>query len=246
MKNVHVYGTFGAEVGILGWILEQSPSYKTKNFTCTEQQLLSTQSDPWDNHNADPDHWSHKWIEIQESQTSFDKLNDIIASGDQPGVWGISYGMWHKDKWETPAIKLGIKGTPRVFKFWWKNYMERIILNPKRAFDMHIHDHHQDDPVYKKHMYETYADYFKEDTIPFWKLQCAFHWGFDRCVTDADKDKALEIASDNSNPYPADIWVDIFSLDIKELCSKLECKYTEEMEKQYKIYLAYCENILKI
>lgn len=246
MKDVHIYGNYGAEVGSLGWILQQSPTYKTENFKFNERELGNKFNDPWDNHSHDPNHWSHTWIEIQENHKDLSSLNEIMLAGESPGIWGVSYGAWRVSHWDTPATKLGIISTEKVFKFWWNCYMERIIYNPKESIDMHIHDHKQDDPEYKKYMYELCSDYLKLDAIPFWKLQCVFHWGFGRTVNDGDKTQAYNRAYNDSKGYPADIWVDMFDLDIEKLCSILECEYTPEMQKQYKIYLDYCENTLKL
>ena len=100
-RLVHVFGYYGSEASVLGWILEQSPSYSTNNFMRNLRWLNDPHQDPWDNHSGDKTHWTHKWIYHQE-RGELDELNKIMTA---PGVWGISYGSWPttKRKWKTPA-----------------------------------------------------------------------------------------------------------------------------------------------
>jgi len=235
-RNVHLYGKYGAEVGVLGWILERSDTYLSSNFIYDTAQL-----DPWDNHSDLDTHWTHTWIEIQESGRQLDRLNQIMDTGPTPGVWGISYGAWKAPRWHTDAFKVGILQTEQACDYYWKNYALRTIHDVKEAFDLHIHDHYQNDSDRKKYMYNTYADYLERDSIAFWKLQAIFHWGFDRTVTDADYEAAKQEVRRGTSRYPADITLDIFSLDIENLCSILECKYNENMTHQYNLFLEYAK-----
>ena len=242
---VHVYGHYGAEAGVLGWLLENSPSYITNNFCRKLEKLNNPHNDPWDNHSTDFDntHWQYKWIEAQE-KGDFDTLNNIMT----PGVWGISYGTFPQDIWYTTATKILVAPTDRVFEYYWKCYMERNILDVKNAFDMHINDHHQNNATYKECMYNTFGAYLKQNSVPFWKLQSAFHWGWKAIASNDDLQIAKDTAKNliHNTGYNPDITVDIFELDLSALCSKLKIKHSKIMEREYAMFLDYCNRILKI
>ena len=71
----------------------------------------------------------------------------------------------------------------------------------EESFDMHIHDHRQDDPVYKEHMYKTFGEYLQMEEVEFWKLQTAFHWGLDRIAQDKDEQHFIEMNMQHENFY---------------------------------------------
>lgn len=243
-KNIHIYGTYGAETGVLGWILEQSPTYKTKNFSFDPERIKEDHADPWDNHSHDPNHWSHKWIEIQETEHSeMEGIEDIINAHPMPSIWGISYGAWFNKYWDIDnLIKIAIEPTEEMFLYYWKVYAERPITNIKESIDMHIHDHAQDDQTYKEWMYNTFNEYLTMDSVPFWKLQTAFHWGYDRIATNDDINDAMSKAKENFPTYPADMYIDLHEINLKDICQELECEYTDKMQEQLDIYYNYCKN----
>lgn len=245
-QHVHIYSSAGPDCGALGWVLEKSPTYVTKNFTLNREDLTEIDVDPWDNHSDDHEHWSHSFIEAQECNDPFyvNVMEDIIKNNSiGRGVWGISYGAWDQPIWESSAYKIGIETTEDTFSYYWKLYANRPIDDIKQSMDMHIHDHKQDDPVYREYMYTTFADYLTQDEIPFWKLQSAFWWGWKECAKDEDYIKAKEIAKpDRRCIYPADIWIDdIFNLDLQDLCNKINCEYTQEMQDAYDFWVKWAK-----
>lgn len=245
-KHVHIYSSAGPDCGALGWVLEKSPTYTTTNFKLNEDELHEKDIDPWDNHSDDHDHWSHKMIEAQELRDPafVPIMEDIINSHSGRGVWGISYGAWDQKEWESSAYKIGLKTTEESFNYYWKLYANRPIDDIKESIDMHIHDHHQDDPKYKEYMYTTFAEYLEMDEVPFWKLQSAFWWGFKEIATDEDIKKAKMIARPATYcpRYPADFWIeDIFDLDLEDLCNKIDCVYTEEMQQAYDFWVKWAK-----
>ena len=254
---VHVFGYYSFEANVLGWILENSPSYRTHNFRRRLENLNDPHNDPWDNHALDDlgeEHWTLEWTKHQEAG-DFESLNKMMRRFPlDTGVFGVGYAGWGSgEKWITPATRILINPTQRLFDYYWKCYAERPITNIKHSMDMHILDHHQNDPEYKNYIYDTFVDYLKEDSVPFWKLQTAYHWGWKTCATDDDLAKAKQIALDEaiSNVYEPDITVDLFELDIIDLCSKLECTYInsngiDSMEREYNVFINYCEKVLKI
>ena len=248
-KHVHIYSSSGPDAGALVYILEMSPTYSSNNFTCNEDDFLEKDVDPYDNHSDEHDHWSHTFIEVQEQDdpTIVYKLEDIMNSIDGRGVWGISYGAWDQQVWESSAYKIGLKTTDQTFDYYWKLYANRPIDDIKESMDMHIHDHKQDDPVYREYMYTTFADYLTQDEIPFWKLQSAFWWGWKSCATDDDYIKAKEIAKPTEYcDYPADIWIeDVFNIDLLNLCNKIQCVYTLEMQNAYDFWVAWAKEQIK-
>jgi len=244
MNNVHIYGVYGFETGVLGWILEQSPTYISNNFKFNAEST----EDPWDNHTDDPNHWSHKWIEIQETAgVDTSQLDELMAAHGTPSVVGISYGAWMNNDWDAPTtIKIGIQATDRVFDAWWQAYATRTISDVRESIDMHIHDHRQDDPEYRKYMYHYFGEYAEMESVSFWKLQTAFHWEWKTIATDEDEEAARLYAKQTFPRYPADIMVDIMNLDLQDLCKKLGCEYAPGMQEQYDLYLDYCENVLNV
>ena len=246
-QNVHIYSQNGAETGVLGWILQQSPTYVTKNFRCSDD-LFTKFRDPWDNHNSDPNHWSHRWIEIQEEQWSEMELleEEIVSKFPTPSLWGISYGAWANDDWEPETLtRVYINNTEKLFRYWWKIYAKRPIKDIKESFDMHIHDHRQDDPVYKERMYDVFGEYLQMEQVEFWKLQTAFHWGLDRIAQDSDEQHFIEMNMQHENFYEADIIIeDMFDIDLKDLCNELGCEYTEQMKIEYNRFLTFAEETL--
>lgn len=248
-KHVHIYSSCGPDAGALGYVLEMSPTYNSKNFTLNEDDLLEKDVDPWDNHSEDHNHWSHTFIEVQEQNdvTLVHKLEDIMNSIDGRGVWGISYGAWDQQVWDSSAYKIGLQTTDETFDYYWKLYANRPIDDVKESMDMHIHDHKQDDPVYREYMYTTFADYLKEDEIPFWKLQSAFWWGWKECAKDEDYIKAKQIAKPPEHcDYPADIWIeDVFNIDLFKLCNTIQCEYTLEMQNAYDFWVDWAKEQIK-
>tara|TARA_B100000035_G_C21033672_1_gene569736 strand:+ start:1444 stop:2205 length:762 start_codon:yes stop_codon:yes gene_type:complete len=245
-KHVHIYSSAGPDCGALGWVLEKSPTYASTNFKLNEDFLDKINVDPWDNHSQDHNHWSHKMIEAQEldDPAYVPIMEDIINSNNDRSVWGISYGAWDQKEWESNAYKIGITTTDENFDYYWKLYANRPIDDIQESMNMHIHDHHQDNPQYREYMYTTFADYLKEDEVPFWKLQSAFWWGFKECAKDEDVNKAKKIArSPDFKPcYPADFWIeDIFDLDLEDLCNKIDCIYTEEMQQAYDFWVKWAK-----
>lgn len=245
-QNVHIYSQNGAETGVLGWILEKSPTYVSTNFKFSGE--LEPFRDAWDNHNTDPDHWSHRWIQIQEEQWSDMELleDEIVSKYPSPSVWGISYGAWANDDWEPETLtRVYIKNTKKLFNYWWNVYAKRPIRDIKESMDMHIHDHKQDDPEYKKYMYETFGEYLNMYEVEFWKLQTAFHWGLDRIAQDDDEEHFIKMNMQHENFYKADIVIeDFFNIDLKELCDKLGCKFVDSMQDEYNIFLEFAGEVL--
>jgi len=244
-QNVHIYGQNGAETGVLGWILEQSCTYVSNNFRCSNN-FYELFRDPWDNHNNDPDHWSHRWIEIQEEQWSDMELleEEIVSKYPSPSVWGISYGAWANEGWIPDTLtRVYIENTPELFDYWWSVYAKRPIRDIKESMDMHIHDHKQDNEKYRERIYSMFGEYLEMESVEFWKLQTAFHWGLDRIAVDEDEQHFIDMNRNHDNFYDYDIAVDILNLDIKDLCSKLGCEYTETMQEEYNKFLQFVERV---
>ena len=110
---------------------------------------------------------------------------------------------------------------------------------------MHIHDHRQDDPVYKERMYKIFGEYLQMEEVEFWKLQTAFHWGLDRIAQDEDEQHFIEMNMQHENFYEADIVIeDMFDIDLKDLCNKLGCEYVEAMQTEYNRFLTFAEETL--
>ncbi len=243
-RLVHVFGYYGSEASVLGWILEQSPSYSTNNFMRNLRWLNDPYNDPWDNHSRDELDWTHKWIYHQE-RGELEELNKIMTG---PGVWGVSYGAWPqtKTKWKTPAVCILLEPNQRTFDYYWRCYAERPINDVQNSFDMHILDHHQNNPDYRKYMETKWGKYLEQPGIAFWKLQTCYHWGWTEYATDEDLPKAKAIAQNIEHTYHPDMMLDLFDLDLSKLCSKLEIEHTRFMDREYAMFLDYCTRTLKI
>lgn len=264
MKNTFIYAGNMVDAGILGYILERSPTYVSSNFLLNEDLLDNPNMDPWDNHADDDDHFSHTLVEYQEDETTdFSDFIKTIELQDTPGVFGLSYGAWKK---EIPLDHnnlnlVYIEESTRSFNMWFKMYMERVIPDVKNDIDMHIHDHYQDDPVYKEHMYNTfmvpYVEASKKSPVYFWMLQTCFHHNYDYVVKGTEEEKIAfksllmdDVGENRFKRYNTGLdqcyTVDMFDLDIPALCVKLNIEYADSMQTAYQQFKDYVTNVLQV
>ena len=58
VNNAFIYSEVPMYSSVLGWILQQSPSYESEYFVFNNSIFnKSSRLDPWDNHSDDPDNW---------------------------------------------------------------------------------------------------------------------------------------------------------------------------------------------
>jgi hypothetical protein len=267
MKNLHIYSATMMDTGVIGCVLQQSSSFNSENFQCQDRFLKNPYVDPWDNHQMDKSHWSHKAIECQEDLSkSYTDWLYILNQQKSNWCWGLSYGGWPKDHpWDVENSNLNmlyLEPCNRTFDMWFKCYMERPITEIKRSFDMHIHDHHQDNLDYKKYMYEKfmmpYIHMYYPKGIPFWVLQSCFHHEGNDIITDPEsqvqkfkdsiRDDTMlgnsysECNANNENFYVTNL----FNIDIKDTCAKLDIEYNDQMFVEYQKFIEYVNNVLQV
>lgn len=260
-KHAFIYSEVPMYASVLGWILQQSPSYESKYFKFNNYQYKdTTRHDPWDNHSDDPDDWSHAFIEDVEDQTlhdNFSWLDEFVNNFKCNSIFGLSYGAWSKSvPWNNNINQIVIKPTDKLFDFYYELYEKRPIdvaqLND--SLRMHIHDHKQDNEDYRKHImdnvYPEAMKYAVPGNLEFWQLQSCFHHK-GSTVPSLEEEQSVKnkIRSDifqtnfvyNDN---AIVIEDLFNIDIKELCKKLDIVYTVHVENEYKKLFNYVSKFI--
>jgi hypothetical protein len=263
MNHAFIYSSEGQPTGALGWFLQQSESYKSNFFTVGEHNLVEAylHPDPWDNHSSDPDHWSHQYIEcIEKMDDDFAWINSFVSGFTKRTIFGLSYGAWSKlIPWKNKTVDLiYIEPTEQTYQLFFNSYLRRPVDMDfvKESIDMHVHDHHQDDPVYREHIYSSvYNDalkYAELGELRFWQLQHCFHHGGTEIPSPDRHDEMRKITfSDKIAPYYEKnekrcIVVDIFNLDIKNICEKLDIIYNDKMEYEYQRFLKFADDIAQV
>jgi len=265
IKHSHIYTSDGMFTGVLGHILEQSDSYKSSNF-CFNSSLYNDimmgreqNRDPWDNHSMDKDHWSHKYIQhIEIADRSFEWLNSFVDSFNHPTVFGISYGAYSKkDSWNNKQVQhIGSKYNREMTLIYFHCYFCREFNTDDviESLDMHIHDHFQDDPEYRKYAMEKFGNaaiqISKSEPIEFWQLQSCYHHGYEGIPDKNRKDEFIEhitssnkqssIFLDNNDVYT----IDPFDIDMYSICDKLEIQPNKKMNRSINQWNKFTKKIL--
>ena len=263
MKHTHIYSQVSMLSSALGWILQQSDSYGSNYFRRRSRLLLENRIDPWDNHSDDPNYWTHPYIEeIERSDGNFTWIDEFVKGFDTRSIFGLSYGAWNKTSpWRNETVdSIYIMETDRLFDLFYESYEKRKIsideLLP--SFDMHIHDHKQDDALYRDNMMSTVypqaLEYAERDELEFWQLQhCFHHRGVSIPCHDDIHDIKMQIKTDimQCNNYYLNnesvlIIDDMFDIDLKSLCKQLDIVYNSNMETEYNKFLDYAINVAQV
>ena len=273
--HCYIYSFEGMSASIVGWIIQQSPSFKSDNFKFSEYLELElvhkfwqpgdrNDIDPWDNHSEDTDNWTHDYIQaIEKNDNDFDWMDDFVASLDVRTVFGLSYGAYSKRSvWNNPNCHVVIVGPPSyehentnkykkmfAMAYWSRKFDQNELVE---SFDMHVHDHHGDNEDYRIALGRRLGNSRQEaadGTLEFWQLQAAYHHDYPVVPDNTPENKqqfidkvfAEEIFSAN-NLYkrfkedPTVIHIDLFNLNILEICSALDIEYSSAMCDQYEIF----------
>lgn len=260
MKHAHIYSSTPMAASLLGWILQQSDSYKSNFFVCDDENLEKAHMDPWDNHSAAEDDWSHAYIEDIESDVTryeFDWLDSFVDSFVVRSIFGLSYGEWKKSiVWHNSKLDtILILSTDRLRELFYESYERRLV--DKETFleniKMHVHDHRQNDESYNEYImnliYEDGLKCIENDSLEFWQMQYCFHHkgnGIpDKSSEDTIKQQIMSELTDDTVCYDG-IEVDLFNLDLKALCKQLDIVYNDKMEEEYNKFLDYVNNVVQV
>lgn len=274
--HAYIYSYEGMTASILGWILQQSPSYSTEYFCYSphniarDGSILTTvpkflpNSDPWDNHSDDDFDWSHEYIAcIEKNNLEFDWLNGFVKTFPGRGIFGLSYGAYMKKSvWSNPDVNVILSQGEteesrdryrRLFinAYWNREFdMEELI----EGIDMHVHDHKDSDPEYKTELLKKMAPAFnlidKQGFVRFWQCQMVYHHDWEDFPLETEENlKELEYLYDDEispsqNMFTNDssvVQVDIFNLNIPEICDILGIEHHPEMDSAYNEFLEYCD-----
>lgn len=264
MKHAYIFSEEGLTTGILGWILQQSPSYESNFFRFDytgRGRTLARHTDPWDNHSHDHNHWSHAYIEnIEKGNSDFTWLNAYLDSFPIRTIFGLSYGAWNKrSPWINDKVDLIlVESTALTFELFFDTYHRRSMTvdDVIESIDMHIHDHHQDNPEYREHLFTVFGnaaiEQAKQSNLEFWQLQYFFHHRGDRLLSmdevEVMKAELRHDLLDNNHSFKEKnkhaIVVDIFNLQLPELCQQLNIVYSENMQAEYNKFLNFYKMIL--
>jgi hypothetical protein len=262
MNNAFIYSEVPMYSSVLGWILQQSPSYESEYFVFNNSIFnKSSRLDPWDNHSDDPDNWAHDFIKDVEDENlhkDFNWLNTFVNNLKCNSIFGLSYGSWTKTiPWTTGIKQIVIHPTDKLFNFYYEIY-ERRPINVKElliSIQMHVHDHKQDNKEYNKHMmdniYPKALEYAERGELEFWQLQSCFHHK-GVSIPDRSEYKTIrnkikqDITADYDFKYDSNAIVitDLFNISIKKLCKNLDIVYTNSMELEYNKFLNYVDKFI--
>lgn len=259
--HAYIYSFDGMSTGVLGWILQDSPSYKTEFFQMDSASLYQKEisHDPWDNHGDNEKHWSHKYIKnLEVKNDDFSWFDNFVDSFPGPGIFGLSYGSYQKTSvWKKPNVKV-LLSTPlddsskakyktMFIETYWKRKLD--VEDLVESVDMHTHDHKEDCSVYKFTLLgriQRAIDLAKERQLEFWQLQMIYHHEYDHVPEQTEEEYTKlyalydeEVHSETSLLHNDKdvIKADLFNLDLKELCTQLQIEYCEEMEHNYNQFL---------
>jgi len=277
--HCYIYSYEGMSASIVGWILEQSPTYKSDNFKFSEYLELElvhkfwqpgdrTDIDPWDNHSDNPSSWTHAYIEsIEQDNNDFSWMDNYVANLDVRTIFGLSYGAYSKQTvWKNPNCNIVIVGPPdydhpntekykKMFAiaYWSRKFDLNELV---QSFDMHVHDHHGDNEDYRIALGRRLGNARQEAAegkLEFWQLQAAYHHGYPEVPTNTPENKQKfiddvfeeEIFSANSlyqmfKDDPDVIHVDLFNINIPDLCLKLNIEYSVAMTDQMEMFDRFC------
>ena len=255
-KHTFIYSEIPMYSSVLGWILQQSSSYQSNYFSlnkvCYEAE---ERNDPWDNHSDDPNDWSHAFIKDVEDENlsnDFTWLNKFVDSFKCNTIFGLSYGSWAKvSSWDNNLNQIVIQPNDKMFDLFYELY-ERRSVNPEQLLEnikMHVHDHKQDNKIYNERMmnevYPNALEYAKRGELEFWQLQYCFHH---KGLTVPDikekeniKNKIRSDIFDTNFTYDNNAIVieDLFNIELKELCKKLNIVYNDTMRIEHNKFLDY-------
>ena len=256
-KHAFIYSEIPMYSSVLGWILQQSSSYQSNYFVFNEYCYKAEErNDPWDNHSDDPNDWSHAFIEDVEDENlsnDFTWLNEFVDSFKCNTIFGLSYGAWGKNKsWHNNINEIIIQPTNKMFDLFYELY-ERRSVNPEQLLEnikMHVHDHKQDNKIYNERMmnevYPNALEYAKRGELEFWQLQYCFHHKPGSTVPDIKDierikhkikyDIFLSSFQKNNN---AIVIEDLFNIELKELCKKLNIVYNDTMRIEHNKFSDY-------
>tara|TARA_B110000495_G_C22992838_1_gene584908 strand:- start:481 stop:1278 length:798 start_codon:yes stop_codon:yes gene_type:complete len=256
-KHAFIYSEIPMYASVLGWILQQSDSYESNYFKFNKSWADNyiERNDPWDNHSDDPDNWSHAFIEDIEDKnlhTNFTWLDNFVDSFTCNTIFGLSYGAWKKSKpWLTTNNEIVIQPSSKMFDLFYEVY-ERRTVSPEQLLEniqMHVHDHKQDNKEYNEHMmntiYPSALTYAEHGVLEFWQLQYSFQHGGDTVpsITEMESIKhkiKTDIFNDsfqtNSNTIVIE---DLFDINLKELCKRLNIVYNDNIETEYNKFVKY-------
>ena len=266
MKHAHIFSAVPMLSSSLGWILQQSDSYKSEHFKCETRFLSETKIDPWDNHvdfTDDADDWSRLYIEeIERNDDDFSWLNGFVDGFTDRSIFGLSYGDWRKSvPWNNESIDtIYINPTDRLFNLFYESYEKRTITPDELIHSMntHIHDHKQDDAEYRanmmKHMYPTALKYAERGELEFWQLQHCFHHGGNAIPSPEEittiiaeiKDDIMTDSKSYLSRTSTLVIDDLFNLDLEVLCKDLDIVYNSKMTAEYKKFINYATNIVQV
>ena len=252
-QHAFVYSSMPMMASLLGWILQQSDSYKSNYF---RYDALAV--DPWDNHSDDPDNWSHAFIEDVEDEVlgnDFTWLNEFVDSFKCNTIFGLSYGGWRKNKpwYNNNIFEILILPTNRLFDLFYQVYEKRLV-SPNELLEnikMHVHDHKQDNKIYNERMmneiYPNALEYAKRNELEFWQLQYCFHHGGASIPALSEMNNIKntiqsEISSTNFVKNNDTVVIeDLFNINLKELCKNLNIIHNEHMELAYNKFLDFVD-----
>lgn len=268
MKHAYVRSEEGLQTGTLGWILQQSPSYKSNyfKFRCVyskehKRWMKQRHVDPWDNHSLNPNHWSHAYIEsIENINENYEWIDSFVDTFKERTVFGLSYGGWTKSlPWDNKNVDLiCVESNDKTVELFIDTYLKRTMTpeEVEESLNMHIHDHHQDDEDYRKHIYNIVGEkaikYAQDNQqIEFWQLQYCFHHGGDRLLEKDEIDimkkkyynTIMEAQSFTTLNHDRIKYYDIFNLDLKKISEDLNIEYVDKMQQEYNVFIDFSDMV---
>lgn len=259
-EHAYIYSYEGMTAGIVGWILQGSPSYKTNYFKFFQNHInqedgsiidghpeFEEHSDPWDNHSEDDDHWSHKYIEnLEVDNDDFSWFDNFVNTFPGRGIFGLSYGSYQKTSiWNNPNVNIIFSrgSTPEnikrykdlfIYTYWKRTFdLEQMI----ESIDMHTHDHHADCSTYKfKLMFRlgNAEKYARQNKLEFWQLQMLYHHDYDELPdqTPEEYEKLYKLYDEEVGNSESRFHLDpnVIKVDIFDLDLKQTCA---ELEIEY-------------
>ena len=175
-------------------------------------------------------------------------------------VFGLSYGGWTKSlPWDNKNVDLiCVESNDKTVELFIDTYLKRTMTpeEVEESLNMHIHDHHQDDEDYRKHIYNIVGEkairYAQDNQqIEFWQLQYCFHHGGDRLLEKDEIDimkkkyynAIMEAQSFTTLNHDRIKYYDIFNLDLKKISEDLNIEYVDKMQQEYNVFIDFSDMV---